>query len=199
MSLVVWQASILDDDGDVQEGVTVTVTDAESGSVATLFADRAGVTPLLNPFQTNSDGFARFYVQEGRYHIAAVKGALTRTFLDVPLLEEPTNTLLVAASETGPAGQLDDVIVTDGVEVYRIEAHASNTSISGFDATGDNVRRTFYLVNPSSTGSLILLHDDSDSAAGNRILCPGNDSFYVPPNGSVKVWQDDVSAAWRII
>lgn len=197
MSLVAWQASILDADGDVQEGVSVSVTLADLGSPATLYTDREGVTPLANPCETDADGFVRFYAAADRYNIIATKGSLSRTWLDVELVPSVANAILVDDTTTLPAGQTDNLEVPNGVEVYRISAHASGSQLSGVLAT-DSARRVVVLANPGSV-AVVLLHNSGGSTAGNRFALPGEDSFYIMPNTSVRIWQDPVTAAWRLI
>jgi hypothetical protein len=81
MVLARWQATIVDEEGNVQDGAAVTVRREAVGSpLASLFSDRAGVTPTGNPVTADVDGFASFHVTGGAYQITAVKGGFTRTW-----------------------------------------------------------------------------------------------------------------------
>lgn len=81
MVLARWQATIVDDDGNVQDGATVTVRREVAGSpLASLFSDRAGVTPTGNPVTADVDGFASFHAPGGAYQITAAKAGFTRTW-----------------------------------------------------------------------------------------------------------------------
>lgn len=81
MTLYRWQASITDEAGNVMPGATVTVRDEVSGLLPTLYVDKAGATPLGNPFTLTSaeaggNGAAEFYVAAGFYEITATLGML---------------------------------------------------------------------------------------------------------------------------
>jgi hypothetical protein len=81
MALARWQANIVDDAGNVQNGATVTVLEEISGTpLANLFSDRAGIVPTGNPVSADSEGYAFFHVAGGAYQITATKGSFTRTW-----------------------------------------------------------------------------------------------------------------------
>jgi hypothetical protein len=79
MTLARWQATIVDEAGNIQDGATVTVRRELSGApLAVLYSDRAGATPLGNPLTSDANGFAAFHVTGGAYRITATKGAFSR-------------------------------------------------------------------------------------------------------------------------
>ena len=73
MALPVWQATIVNNAGDVIPSAVVTVLIESTGLPATLFSNRAGTTSLGNSGDFNSgiDGFAQFYAVPGEYRITA--------------------------------------------------------------------------------------------------------------------------------
>ena len=75
MSLSVWQRNIVTEAGDVIPDAEIEVFDAGSSSKPDLFSDPDGNSSITNPFNADSNGFARFYVSGGRYDIA-VNGAV---------------------------------------------------------------------------------------------------------------------------
>ena len=75
MSLSVWQRNIVTESGDVIPDAEIEVFDAGSSSKPDLFSDPDGNSSITNPFNADSNGFARFYVAGGRYDIA-VNGAV---------------------------------------------------------------------------------------------------------------------------
>ena len=75
MSLSVWQRNIVTESGDVIPDAEIEVFDAGSSSKPSLFSDPDGNSSITNPFNADSNGFARFYVSGGRYDIA-VNGAV---------------------------------------------------------------------------------------------------------------------------
>jgi hypothetical protein len=76
----VFQRSIVDTAGNVMPLATVTVRDQDTSALVQLYSDYAGTTPIGNPMTATSEGFARFYVDDGRYQITATSGALSRVW-----------------------------------------------------------------------------------------------------------------------
>lgn len=77
MALAVWQRTIVDDTGAVQSGASVRV-ELEGGGLASLFSDRAGTMGISNPFLSDSNGFAQFFVDGGAYKITVTKGSFSQ-------------------------------------------------------------------------------------------------------------------------
>jgi hypothetical protein len=85
MALSRWQATIVDEAGNVLPGAQVTVRREVAGApLALLFQDRDGLVPLGNPFPAGGDGFAAFHAAGGAFRIDAVSGSSTRTWRYVP-------------------------------------------------------------------------------------------------------------------
>lgn len=87
MALARWQATIVDETGNVVDQVTVRVEREVLGfPLATLFADRDGAVPLSNPFTLASgETLAAFHCVGGAYRITATKGLFQRTLRYVPV------------------------------------------------------------------------------------------------------------------
>lgn len=77
MTLARWQATIVDEAGNVLPAASVTVRKESTGALAALFSDRAGVTGVANPRTADADGFVYFYTRGGAYKITATLGAVT--------------------------------------------------------------------------------------------------------------------------
>lgn len=79
MALPIFQRTVTNDSGDVINGAEVTVVGELTGLDAVLFSDRAGATPLTNPFFTGPDGLAQFYATPSEYRVTVtgVSGAVT--------------------------------------------------------------------------------------------------------------------------
>ncbi len=78
MALARWQRSIVDGLGNIQAGASIAVRDRNVGNaLATIYSDRAGTTPISNPFTADSNGFAAFYAPGSAYQITATLGAFT--------------------------------------------------------------------------------------------------------------------------
>lgn len=149
MAHSVWQATIVDDDGDVLPAASVEVRALPGLTLATLYEDVDGNTPLANPFAADAEGFARFYVAAGRYRITATSGATSRTW-DQVLLGMPSTEMSLAAvsvlgraiNSAGATGaiaaaangtvlqRLDDALVFAKV-AYASIADASSLSVLG--------------------------------------------------------------------
>lgn len=86
MPLSRWQASIVDDAGNVQPLASIEVRREISGQpLVALYSDRDGASSLGNPFLADADGFAAFHVAGGAYQITATLGAFSRTWRYVPI------------------------------------------------------------------------------------------------------------------
>src|SRR5690606_6029890 len=101
--LAVWQRTIVDEEGNVVPGAEVEVRREEDGSLATLYADRAGETPLSNPLAADMSGFVRFFAQGDAYTITAVGAGSTRTwrFSPVGRLKELDQIVADAVTDDG--------------------------------------------------------------------------------------------------
>lgn len=80
MTLARFQRNVVDNAGNIQASPTVTVRDATTNSLVSIYSDRAGTTALGNPFTGDANGLAAFYVAGGAYRITAVKGAFSVTW-----------------------------------------------------------------------------------------------------------------------
>ena len=101
-TLAVWQATITDGEGNAKSGASVRVTDADTNALVTIKPNRDGTGTLANPFTSDADGFAQFYVAAGRYNIRVTQAGDVRTHSNVVLLAD-------AAVEAAAPGYLLDV------------------------------------------------------------------------------------------
>ncbi len=85
MALARWQATIVDDAGNVLTGASVEVRHESDNSIATIKTDRDGAVPKANPFSSDSDGFAFFHAAAGTFKITATKGTFSRVWRYVTL------------------------------------------------------------------------------------------------------------------
>jgi hypothetical protein len=83
--LAAWQATIVDESGNIQSGANVEVLLESTGALAALFSDRDGASPIGNPVVADSYGFVRFYTTGGAYRINSTLGDFTRTWRHVPV------------------------------------------------------------------------------------------------------------------
>lgn len=65
----------------------MTVYDAETGSIAPIWNDRAGADPRSNPGAIWQEGQIKFYANPGRYNIVASNGSDSKTWNDVIIVD----------------------------------------------------------------------------------------------------------------
>src|SRR5690554_659996 len=107
--LAVWQRTIVDEEGNVIPGAEIEVRREEDDSLATLYADRAGETPLANPLAADMSGFVRFFAQGDAYTITAVGAGSTRTWRFDPTGRLKEFDKVVAEIVTDDAGGQADI------------------------------------------------------------------------------------------
>jgi len=128
-------------EGDILTGVTVTVTLAGTATLAALFTDVDGVTPLANPFTNNATyGTADFYVEEGTYDLTFTKTsytfqALLNWTIGAPLLR----TVTVVPSINGAALLSATDAIPAGARVYGVFVTNTTAFGTGGGLTGYNV------------------------------------------------------------
>lgn len=73
MSLPIWQATIVNEFGDIIPSATITVKDEATGLGLTVYSDRNGASDLgtNGVFTAGADGFAQFFAPAGNYSINA--------------------------------------------------------------------------------------------------------------------------------
>ncbi len=126
MVLARWQATIVDDAGNVLSGASVTVQAETIGNpLASLFSDRAGIVPTGNPVTADGDGFAFFHVEGGAYRITAALGGFTREWRYVGI---------------GLSSETDDTFIqvgTGAVARFQQDKLADIFHVADFGAVGD--------------------------------------------------------------
>lgn len=147
--LAVYQQTIVDELGNIITGASVTIRDANLGTIVPLYDDEAGASPTTNPVLTDSEGFVRVYVAAGKYQVRAEKDDFSKTHEDVLIgaaikLLPPDGPINVEMSP--PAGLNSDLEVdidtryielnTDGV--LRIDG--MTPSYDGQEVTLANIR-----------------------------------------------------------
>lgn len=178
--------------GNAVSGVTVTVVSAGTGTLATLFADSAGVTPIGNPITTGVDGVFSFFAPNGRYNITVVKGsALSRVVNGVLLYDVEDDTRVTTPAPTGGtgtgtgSGNRDEVLlVPDANNVITPDGTVSNRF--RFVMTSD-----VKLADPVNFTSKehIYLTGYQDTTGGHKlsyglsILLPAAQPYVPPSNG----------------
>lgn len=136
MALARWQATIVDEAGNVVPGASIEVRREIAGApLVPLYSDRAGAVAIGNPFTADSEGFAAFHAAGGAYRVRAHKGSFERIwrYVGIGLASETDLTLTTPmgawdSGTTYPLGAL--VTHEDGGPLYlfisRVEANLDN-------------------------------------------------------------------------
>jgi len=95
------------------------------------------------------------------------------------------------------SGDNDDVNLLD-VETAYLTPHAEDSVLTGVLAVSAHVRNRIRIVNPG-TASLTLAHEDSASAAANRLLSPTGSDIVLPQDGVAEIEYDHTAQRWRIV
>ncbi|WP_329336076.1 SGNH/GDSL hydrolase family protein [Streptomyces sp. NBC_01352] len=141
--------------GALASSVVARVFQHETNTLATLYADGAGTTPLANPLSTSGTGRLEFWVEEGRYwvHIdseafeiavgAAAQAATQQDILDEITRADATYaTILVVNNLTGTVTTLSGQVTSlDGFvadALARVSAIEQGTAfLAGLNVDGD--------------------------------------------------------------
>lgn len=158
-------------DGKPIYGAQVSVYTADSGtpSLATIFADEAGTTPLSQPILTDQLGYFAFYIGDGKYNIRVMPGAgeISRTNITmVDTLQLKQRALIVPVNEDG--GTLPP-------------ADQRQNKLLGFDSGGNPTMA----VPNSFAGPPGPANSTYTTLAGLKAAAVSNASYiFAPPSGS---------------
>ena len=177
----VWQSYIVNPSTQqVVNGAEIRVFEADGGAPATLYADRDGNSTIANPTFTLSDGFVRFYVDAGRYHIEAhnTSGQFSRF----------ENVLIGELDE----GAVDGDSISDNVIVRRHTSAQVVTKVGGVAG--------LKLLDDRQTGESVFVDDRNALFVWDGT--PRNAEVTADPNEVQWIAPDDdatgASGAWRI-
>jgi hypothetical protein len=109
-----WQRTIVDEAGNIIPAPFIEVRREIAGApLATLYSDRAGGSPLGNPFQVmTGDGFAAFHVAGGAFKIRAYSGGFEQIWRYVGI---------------GTGSELDATAISGGVAYREVTAAGAVT------------------------------------------------------------------------
>jgi hypothetical protein len=144
MAFAAWQATIVDDAGNVQENASIEVLrDIAGQPPAQCYSDRNGTDPIGSTFNADSDGFVRFFVAGGAYQITATLGAFSRVWRYVAI-GTAGETDLAGITPVGAAGTY---LRSDGVGLGWAPISLDNEDwLTGRNA-GDDADLNMFRVN----------------------------------------------------
>lgn len=146
MAFPIFQRTIVDTQGNVITGASVTVRVESTDELATIYVDRALSEVKPNPFTTDTTGLAEFYVARGEYRIRAAFNDEEITWRYVQMLD--TDYIVQADDDNNVGIGGDTKGVVAGVEVtskFCVKnegdgpvagfVHANNTTASSGSVT----------------------------------------------------------------
>src|SRR5690606_9907930 len=136
----VFQATIVDETGDIIPECNIEVRDEETGELAQAYDAFEDGEMLGAPFTADVNGFTRFYVESGLYRVRAYLGEFERERRHVlmgagPLAaegQEPIETEIEASSYTGALTGLTSSVNT----TVQVRKAGDMVCISWSSATG---------------------------------------------------------------
>jgi hypothetical protein len=138
MALPIFQRTVVNSTGDILPNAQVTVREAGTQTLATIYQDEGGLTPKSNPFLTDSSGLARFYAAPQVVDVAVTAASGAISWIDIQLIDTQDITTIgsnFAAVETVSDNISSVISVLDNIE--NIDTVADN--IADVNATGSNI------------------------------------------------------------
>lgn len=144
MSKVVIQANIQTLNGNISvaPNASISIRDANTASLVSLWTDRAGTIAASNPLTADANGFFRVYATSGRVNITATYGSLSQVWNDVVLNEDtaslPTQKLNDFRLTLTSALPVTSADVIGATTIYCAPYKGNNISL--YDGISWNVR-----------------------------------------------------------
>lgn len=137
MAGIVWQANIVDLEGNVIPAANVEVREQLTGALVQLYADYELAAPINNPTLSDGFGFVRFFVaNRGLYRITASKGGFSRQWTYVLFGQGlPTGIAFPAELVAGNNNNWNPGL-TGEIGRVRVRGNVGGSVLTGMDATG---------------------------------------------------------------
>jgi hypothetical protein len=146
MALAAWQATIVDEGGNVQANAAIAVLrDIAGQPPAQCYSDRNGSTPIGSTFNADADGFVRFFAAGGAYQITATLGAFSRVWRYVPI---------------GTAAETDGELLPTFVSTAWVFDDATSAADPGSG---------FFRLNHATPASATAIYVDNENVGGNSV------------------------------
>jgi hypothetical protein len=151
MALARFQSTAVDTSGNVIPGASVTVRSQSTGTLVSIFSDRAGEVALSNPFTADSNGYFGFHVAGGTYRIQISDGVNSSEFTWIGIGRVQENQIIqvdsagnVGIGTSAPGAPLD--VVGTSYTVNVISSAASN-AVMGVQASSGSYAQAALFTN----------------------------------------------------
>ena len=177
----VWQAFITNNSGNVQPNAQIAVFDAGTSNLSIIYSDLTGA-PRSNPFNTGSDGLAKFYAEPARYRVQAQSSAGIAVYDDVDLSQKALRNDLAESDGFELVGGLGNAATrtvqtspTDATSGRVLTVGAQRAALGNTVYGRDNILGTVSQSGGTPTGAIIERGSNSDGEydkyAGGTLIC----------------------------
>lgn len=177
MVLARWQATILDEEGNILPAAQIEVRREVTGSpLAVLYSDRDGLVTIGNPVSADSDGFVSFHLVGGAVRITATLGGFTRTwrYVGIGTLSEYDADAITSLTGgdtggitiAGGSQSGDDIQITSTTNATKGTINLGSATAGVFVDETDSLlavgrNETAIVLAGASVNSKITVHSDS--------------------------------------
>jgi hypothetical protein len=172
MAAPIFQRTIVDGDGNVEVGASVTVRNEANNELAAIYVDRELTEVKANPFVTDETGLAQFFVARGEYKVTATSGDSEIEWRFVQMLD----TAFLASTDTAQTLTNKTISVDDntvsGVAASSFVLSNASGNIDG--AASQKAIPAGVVVGTSDTQEL---SNKTISGASNTLSNIGNSSL----------------------
>lgn len=161
----VFQATIVDSAGDVVPECSIEIRDEATGDLVQVYDAIEDGNLLGNPFDADTDGFVRCYVERGLYRITATLGAFEREWRHVEI-DSGAAAGSFAATLTGYASALTPTVSWHRTG-HRVTLYVAAQSIGTSNATTMTLTGLPAAIRPARrVREPCIVHDDNGDVAG---------------------------------
>lgn len=166
--------SLLDQYGNVVAGASVTVYSYGTTTLASLYSDSAGTTPISNPVTTNNNGYFEFYAANGHYTLSITGTNFTA--------KQVTDILIQDINDVGAwTGVFTGATRTVPVSVTSSTTTAIDATLSNVFYVSSLTGNTTLAITGGADGQTINIRFVQDATGGRTVTLPSN----VSANGAI--------------
>jgi hypothetical protein len=183
MAAPIFQRTIVDSNGNVEIGASVEVRNEANNELAPIFVDRDLTVAKANPFTTDENGLAQFFVAGGEYKVTATKEENVIVWRYVQMIDAE----LIAAAKLITPRNIGGVSFdgTADIDLPGVNTEGDQNTTG----TAENVTGTVAVANGGTGANTLtannLMVGNGTSAVG--FIAPGTAGNVLTSNGTI--WQ----------